>query len=193
MNRATAGRSETGSTRSSPDSSNRHKLSTPEPYLRRRCAASATTDSQVTTGRVNREKTFAHQTWCWSDWQSQATKGPVSRTVSIEAFNLGKIGRGVLDRARQRSEAFTPGSGFFHSDLVFESSSQKTGKTQALALCHRRRPGLGLARNLCGDRIHTRKVNLNGFTTSSAVIQKGPCRPIFNADRERAGHTEFEH
>jgi hypothetical protein len=118
MNWATAGRSETGSTRSSPDSRSRHKLSTPEPYLRRRCAASATTDSQVTTGRGSREKTFVHQPWCWSDWQSQATKGPVSRTVSIEAFNLRKIGRGVLDRTLQGCKAFAPGPGLFHSNLV---------------------------------------------------------------------------
>ncbi len=160
---ATACRSETGSTRSSPDSSNKHKLSTPEPYLRRRCVASATTDSQVTTGRGSREKTFAHHPWCWSDSQSQATKGPVSRTVSIEAFNLGKIGWRVLDRTFQQCEAFAPGPGLLQSDLVFQGFSQKSGKAQPSALCHRSRPCLGLMRNLCGDRLHGQEVNQIGL------------------------------
>src|ERR1700677_3288631 len=122
MNWVTAGRSAIGSTRSSPDSSNRHKLSTPEPYLRRRCAASATTDSQVTTGNGSREKTLAHQPWCWSDSQSQATKGPVSRTVSIETFNFGEIGGRLLDRALQRRKAFAPGPGLLRSNLVLQGS-----------------------------------------------------------------------
>ena len=126
---------------SSPDSSKRHKLSTPEPYFRRRCAASATTDSQVTTGRSSREKTLAHQTWCWSelavlrDQRAQCRGTVFNRSLQSRKDSPGRM----FDRALQRGKALAPRPRFLQTNLVFQSFSQKTRKAQAPAFRHRSR------------------------------------------------------